>query len=146
MLRVPTYGRRDAVSRSDGDGRLGDDNDLARHVHADLFGDAQHVTQVGRTVLVRRRADGDEDDVSAADRRSYVGRESESAATLVPLDERVQPRLVDRKDVVLEPLDLCLIDVCARHAVARLGKACPDDQPDVPRSNDGNVHERKMRR
>ena len=47
---------------------LVDDDLVAVHRAADLARGRQHVLQIGRPVLARRRADGDEDDVGLAHR------------------------------------------------------------------------------
>ena len=67
---------------------------------------AEHVLEVGRAVFARRGADGDEDDLRALDRGADVGGEGEPALLLVPLDHRLESRLVDRDLVPLEPGDL----------------------------------------
>jgi hypothetical protein len=66
----------DALRRADRHGRLRDDDDLPAHVEPDLLGHSEHVSQVGRPILIWWRADGDEDDVGTRDRRRDVGREA----------------------------------------------------------------------
>ena len=60
---------------------------------------------------------------------------------LIPLDERLQARLVDRDDVLLEPLDFLSIDVGAANRVAGLSEAGAYDESDVAGANYRNVHE-----
>ena len=74
------------------------------------------------------------------DGRGDVGRELQAALPLIALDDRVEARLVDRQDVLLQPVDLCLVDVGADDLVAGLGEAGAHDQADVARANDRNVH------
>ena len=57
----------------------------ALQVLADGARHRQHVLQVGAAVLVRRRADGDEDDVAVRDRRGGVGGEVQAAGGVVGL-------------------------------------------------------------
>ena len=61
-------GGRDLRRGPDRHGGFGDDDELARHVLADDLGDAEHVAEVGRAILVRRSADGDEYDFRRRDR------------------------------------------------------------------------------
>ena len=56
-LRAYLFGRPDR------DRALGNDQLRLVHVLADGAGNAQHVLEIGRAVLVGRRADGDEDDL-----------------------------------------------------------------------------------
>ena len=64
------------------------------------------MAQIGRAVLVGRRADGDEHHLGRRDGGGDVGRELEPALLLIALDERIEPGLVDREDVLLQTLDL----------------------------------------
>ena len=64
----------------------------------------------------------------------------QAALLLVALDELVEPGLVDRQDVLLQPVDLALIDVGADDVVAGFGEARADDEADVAGSDDGDVH------
>jgi hypothetical protein len=123
-----------------GTGRLGDDDQFAGHVLADLVGHAKDVTQVGGSVLVRRRAHGDEHHVGPRDRARNVGGELQAALLLVPLDHGVQPGLVNRDDVLLEPFDLLGVGVRACHVVAGFGETRTDHETDIAGTDDGNVH------
>jgi len=119
---------------------LGDDRLGLVHVLADRACDGQDVLEVGGAVLVGRRADGDDHDVGALDRRPDVRGELEAPSALIAGDERLEPRLVDREPVLLQAVDLPRVDVGARNVVPRLREAGADDQPDVPRSDDGDFH------
>ena len=59
---------------------------------------------------------------------------------LIALDQGVQPWLVDRKDVLLQSLDLRDIQIGAIDVIAGLRETGPNDQADVARSDDGNAH------
>ena len=59
---------RTVLGRADRHRALVDDDLVAVHRAADVARDAEHVLQVGGAVLALRRADGDEDDLDAADR------------------------------------------------------------------------------
>ena len=140
QLRVLRDRGLDLVRRADGHGRLGDDDDLARHVLADELRDGEHVAEVGGAVFVGRRADGDEDDLRAGDGRGHVGGELEAPLRLIALDELVEAGLVDRKDVLLESFDLGDVEIGAVHVIAGLGETGADDQADVAGSDDGDAH------
>ena len=89
-------------------------DELARHVLADLLRHREHVAQVGRAVLVGRRADGDEHDVAPSRwPRATSVVNVEPALLLIALDESSRPGLVDRQDVLLQAVDLRCVDVRA---------------------------------
>ena len=110
------------------------------HVLADRRGDRQHIFQIGRAVLVGRRADRDELEQAVLHAFGRVGRELDAAGREVLLDQRIETRLVDRRLAALEPLDLALVDVDAQHVVAGLGKARAGDQAHVTRTEYGDSH------
>jgi len=66
-------------------------------VAADLLGDREDVLQVGRAIVIRRRADRDEDDVGGGDGRRNVRGEGQSLLLDVPFDVVVQTGLIDRQ-------------------------------------------------
>src|SRR5688500_12258515 len=125
---------------SDLDGRLGDDHDLARHVAPGELRDLQHILKIRRAVFTRWSTNGDEKNFDIFDRRLEIRGESEPALALIALDQRIQPRLIDRQYVPLQPLDFSFIDVGTADVVARLGEACSNDETDVTGSDDSNVH------
>ena len=105
--------------------------------------DVEHVAEVGRSILVRRRADGDEHDVARRRWRpptSVVKRQPPGC--LVALDEPVETRLVDRQHVLLQPVDLPRVDVRPDDLVAGFGETRADDETDVSRSDDADLHDR----
>jgi dTDP-glucose 4,6-dehydratase len=119
-----------------GDGALGDHDLLRavlRHVPPDRLGHREHVLEVGAPVLARRRPHGDEDDLAGRHRAGHVGGEAQPAVGQVPLDQRLQTRLVDRDLAGLQPRDLPLIDVAADHVVPGLGETGAHDESDVMR-------------
>jgi hypothetical protein len=144
VLRVLRHRRLDLRRGAHRDGRFRDDDELPAHVHPDLLGDGEDVAEVGGAVLVGRRADGDEDDARRRDRGGHVGREAETAAGLIALDEPLQAGLVDGKDVLLQAVDLLLIQIRADDVVPRLREAGPDDESDVSRSDYRDVHVRSV--
>ena len=128
------------VGGADGNGRLGDDDDFARHVLADELRDGEHVSEIGGAVFVGRSADSDEHDFSAGDGRGHIGGEFEASLRLIALDELVQAGLVDRKDVLLQSFDLGDIEIGAVHVIAGLRETGAYDQADVAGSDDGDAH------
>src|SRR2546429_403118 len=85
------------VISADGNRALGDDQLGPVHVPADGARHIQHVLQVGRAVLIRWRAHGDENDIRPLDRGADVGGELEASIALVAHDQRLEPGLVDRQ-------------------------------------------------
>src|SRR3546814_16822589 len=59
---------------------------------------------------------------------------------MVGLDHRLQARLVERDDAVVQAVDLGLVDVHAHHLVADFGQAGSGDESDVAGSEDRNAH------
>ena len=110
------------------------------HVGRDLVGDAQHVFDIGRTVLVRRRADGDELESAVLDAFCCVRGEDEPAGGAVFLDEPFQTGLVDRNMALLEAFDFAGVDVDADHVMSRLGKDRRLHEADVTRSKECHLH------
>jgi hypothetical protein len=100
----------------------------------------EHVPQVRRAIFVRRSADGDEHDIRRRDRGGDVGREAKPPLALITFDVVVEARLVDRQDILLQPIDLRLVEVCADDGVSGLGETGADDEPDIARPDDGDVH------
>ena len=139
-LRVLAHRRRHLRRRPHRHGRLGDDHELALHVLADLLRHGEHVAEVRGAVLVGRGADGDEHDVRRRDGGRDVGREPESALALIPRDIVVEARLVDRQDVLLQPVDLRLIEVGAHDGISGLGQTRADDEADIAGPDHGDVH------
>ena len=105
----------------------------------------EHVREVGRPVLVRGRSDRDEHDVARRDRSRDVRRESQPLVGLVALDEPVEPGLVDRQPVLLQPVDLCRVDVRSDDLVPRLSEAGTDHQPHIPGPDDADVQAPRTR-
>ena len=78
-----------------GHGALVDDDLVAVHRAGNLARHAQDVLKIGRTVLARRRADGDEDDLCLANAAGERRREREPFLALVPADHLLEAGLVD---------------------------------------------------
>ena len=129
------------VGRADRHRGLVDDDDRTFQVAADRAGDRQHVLQVGAAVFVRRRTDGDEDDLAMFDRRGSIGGESDAPRRVVGQHHLFQARLVDRDDATIEAVDLGRVDVDADDLVAHLGEAGTGDQADIAGAENGYAHD-----
>jgi hypothetical protein len=124
--------------------RAGADRHRALHGDDDLVLDLgqlvdhrPHGRQVGVARDGRRRADRDVHELRAVDRLGDVGREGQPLA--VPLEELVEPRLVDRHLTAPERVDLLHDDVADRDGVPQLGEARPGDETDVAGAEDGDA-------
>ncbi len=106
------------VGRAHRHRRLVDDQRRTLHVLTDLAGHGQHVTQVGRAVLVRGGAHGDAEDVGLTHGLGQRGGEAQGAGIGVAGDDGIEPRLVDGHFTALEPLDALLADVHTNDPVA----------------------------
>ena len=95
-----------------------------------------HGRQVGVAGDGRRRADRDVHELRTIDRLCDVRREGQPVT--VPLEELVQPRLVDRHLAAPERLDLLHDDVADGNRVSQLGEACPGYETDVAGAEDGD--------
>ena len=127
---LPDLGRN-FLGRADRNGGFRHDDQLPRHVLADLARDSENVLKIGGAVFIRRSADGDEQNVGRRNRRADVGRETQASVLLVALDEILETRLVDRKNVLLQAFDLRLDHVGADDIVAGLRQACAHDESNV---------------
>ena len=98
---------------------------------ADLAGDVEHVLQVGRTILIGGRADGDELQQTVRHSLRRIVGESQAAIGAESLEEIFEARLVDGYLSLLQALHLLAIDIDAEHVVAYFGKAGSGYQTDV---------------
>jgi hypothetical protein len=96
-----------------------------------------HGRQVGVAGDGRRRADRDVHELRTVDPLCDVGREGQPVT--IPLEELVEPRLVDRHLAAPERLDLLHDDVANGNRVSQLGEACPGHETDVAGAEDGDA-------
>jgi hypothetical protein len=61
-----------------------------------------------------------------------------------PRHEGLEPRLVNGHHAGIQALDLAVVDVDANYLIARLGEAGSRHEPNVPRSEYGQFHRRKV--
>src|SRR6185436_16021892 len=109
-------------------------------VAADRLGDTEHVLEIGRAVLVGRRADCDELKQAVLDAFRRVGREVDASSREIALQQLVETRLIDRRLAALEHLHLALVDVDAQDCVPDLREARTGDQADVSRTENRESH------
>ena len=124
--------------------RLVDDQRRTLHVLTDLAGHGQHVTQVGRAVLVRGGAHSDAEDVGLAHGLGQRGGETQGAGIGIAGDDGIEPRLVDGHLPALEPLDALLADVHTNDPVALVSQAGPRNQTHITRSNNHKIHDQSF--
>jgi hypothetical protein len=130
----------DLVCRADRDGGLVDDDFRFGHPAADVARRGEHVFQVGRTILVGRRADCDELELAVRHRRVDVGGKAQATRRFVAADHRLQAGFVNGNAAVVENVDLALIEIETEHVVADFGKAGSGDQADIAGTDDGDFH------
>src|ERR1019366_9880700 len=95
----------------------------------------EHVLQIGRAVLARGRAHGDELHRAKCNRLFDIGSEGQTPGFVVAVDHFLQPRLVDRNAAAVEDLDLARLEVEAQHVVADVRHASAADQSHVSGSD-----------
>ena len=146
MLRRTGDHGTNSFSRADRHRGLRDDDHFSREVLANRFGNGEDVPEIGGAIFVGRRSNGDEDDFGAADRARNVGREEKPSLGLIPFDEDLEPRLVDRYSILTQRADLVGVHVRTRDVVAGLRETRSDDEPDIPRPYDRNAHRKPLSR
>ena len=123
------------LSGSDRHRALHRDDDLVVNL-GQLVDHRPYSRQVGVARDGRRRADRDIHELRTVDRLCDIGREGQPVT--VPLEELVEPRLVDRHLAPPERLDLLHDDVADGNRVSQLGEACPGYETDVAGAEDGD--------
>ena len=115
--------------------------------HASQLADRfEHVSEVGVAVAAPRRSpDRDEDRFRALDALGEIGREAQAAALGIGLDQRLETRLPDRHDAVLQRIDLARILVDAADFVTEIGKARAGDEPHIAGADHRNAHSSLLR-
>ena len=119
---------------------LGDDDLVAVEVVGDGLGHLDDVREIGRTVLLGRGADGDEDRQGAPDGRVEIGGEVEPTGLGVLFHQRVETRFVDRHLTAQQHVDLALVLVDAGDVDAEVGETRSGDQTHVAGTYHADVH------
>jgi lysophospholipase L1-like esterase len=109
-------------------------------VLADHRGYREHVTEVGRSILIGGGPDGDEDNLGSRNRGGDVCGKGKASVGLIALDERLESRFIDGQNVPLQPIDLLFVNVGANDIISRFGQTSADDETDVTRSYDRDSH------
>ena len=132
--------RLDLVGRTHRHRRLIHDDAVLVHVLADGARDGQHVLEIGRAVLIGRRAHGNELEQAVIHGFLGVGRELEAPGLDVAFDIGLEAGLVDRNLALVQASDLVLVDVVADDVVAHFGHAGACDEADIAGAEDGQSH------
>jgi len=132
--------RAHAIGRADGNRRFVDDERPLLHPPPDVARSLEHVAHVGTAVFIGRCTHGDELHGCVVDGGIDIGREMQPTCLNVAMDQRLEPGLVDRHAAALQELDLACIDIDAQHVVADFGETRPGDEPDVARTDHGDLH------
>ncbi|MNZ98282.1 hypothetical protein D3C78_1175590 [compost metagenome] len=122
------------------DGGLVDDDAVAVHMAGNGFGHRKNVLQIGRAILVRRGADGDELNFAMQHAGHSIGGEREATGFVILPHQRLQTWFVDRDDALLEAFDLAPIDIHADDIVTDLGQDRGLHQADVADTEDCDLH------
>src|SRR5690606_34317962 len=92
----------DEVCGADRDCRFLDHYLVAINVVADGLGDAEDIGQICRSILTRRCADSDENEVGKTDADRRIGRKAQASSLGIAGHEFLQPRLEYRDLAVSE--------------------------------------------
>ena len=104
------------------------------------------VGQVGVPIAApHRRAHGEEDQVGRTRNGCKLGCEMQPAGAHVFLDERVEPRLVNRDLAGFQLLDLAGILLDASNIPAEIGETGGGNQADISGPNHANIHGKRPR-
>ena len=98
----------------------------------------EHVAEVRRAILIRRRTDRDHDGLAMRYTARGIGRKTKTARSAITCNQRVEPRLVDRHLAAAQQIDALGDDVAADDAVAELGEAGGGDEADVADADDAD--------
>jgi len=109
-------------------------------VSADGIGDSQNVLQIGTAVFIRRRTDGNEDDVAMGDRCCGIGGELQASFLVVLHHHRGQTRFENRDLPLIEAIDLGAVDIDTNDLIAHFSQAGARDQTDIPGTEYSNFH------
>ncbi len=99
------------------------------------------VGEVEAAVALAGRADADEGEVGAGDRRVAVGGGAQAAGAHALLDELAEARLDHRRPALVQQVDLDRVGVDADHGVAVGGQAGGRDGADVAEAEHADPHD-----
>ena len=101
------------IGRTDRHRGLDDQGAIGLHVRSDLPGDVEHVAEVGGTVFIGRRADGDENQLGMLDRIAGLGAEQQTAGLDVFFKCARQSRFADGRHGLLQLFNLVWVNMYA---------------------------------
>ncbi len=112
----------------------------------DLFNRLIDVGQVGVAVAApHRRANGKKDQIGGMRDRGKFRCEMQPARAHVLLDERVQPRLVNRDLACVQLFDLARVLFDAGDVPAEFGETGGGNKADISGPNHANIHGKRPR-
>ncbi|MNE51748.1 hypothetical protein D3C80_1463890 [compost metagenome] len=114
----------------------------ACQVAPQAVGNAQHMLQIGRTVLLAGRAHGDKHHLGTGQRLLPIIAEQQAARLHAAVQERRQAWLVDRALALAQLHQALRITLQAGHPVAHFGKTGRRYQADIPRPDHTEFHGR----
>ena len=120
--------------------RLGDHDLVLGHVLADGARHCQHVAQIRRTVLIRRRAHRNQLELPMIDALLGVGGEQQPTRLEVAFDHGVETRLMDGDLALFEHFDFTGIDIDTDHLVARIRQTRAGHKAHVASAKDRDSH------
>ncbi len=106
----------------------------------------QDVLEVGRTVLVRGRADGDKQYLAVLDGQFLIAGEVQAATFQVALDHGLQPWFEDRNMALAQQVDLVLVNVHAHDIVTDFGQDSRLYQAYITATNYADFHTESLGR
>ena len=101
----------------------------------------KYVAQIRAAVFVRRRANGDKNDLCMCNRVRSIGGEAQRLARAIGGNDILQARLVDRNLACVQTLDLVRVDIDTDHIVADIRNAGTGDETDVSGSKNTDPHQ-----
>lgn len=129
------------VAGADGNGRLDHHRLRLRHMGGNVAGHREYVAEIGRPVLVGRRADCDEDYLAMTHALRGIRSETQPSGLQIVGDQAFEPRLKDRDFPAAQARHLLRVDVDAADVVSDLGKYRSLDQAHIAASKNSNTQD-----
>lgn len=129
------------VACADGYSRFDDHGLFMVHVVGDRSSDGEYVTQICRAVLIRRRADSDEDHVAMVDAIGGIRREAQLPRPKTIGNETVKVWFEDRNFAFRKTSYLGGVYVDTANLVANFCQCGSLNQPDVAASEYSDTHD-----
>ena len=108
------------------------------HMLTNGFGHRENVFQICRTVFVRRSADSNNLNFGEFNGFARIGREVEATRCVILNNHRLQTRLIDGDNALLQVIDFYFINIDACHMVPNICQAGTGDQTYIPRAENSN--------